>query len=159
MPRERLQTAESWRQQVLQRLANEASRRGVDVQRLQQRLAFERLLARLPADGAWVLKGGFALQVRYGLTVRPTKDIDLLAPSPLAEALAKLQAILVEPTGEDRFDFVAQPARPLPGDAAGTLRVQILSRLSGRKFVVFTSISWATRFSPRSPTVCKAWTS
>jgi hypothetical protein len=61
---ERVQSDDSWRQQVLQRLTNEAARRNLEVQRLQQRLAFERLLARLPADGSWVLKGGFALLVR-----------------------------------------------------------------------------------------------
>jgi hypothetical protein len=121
---------------VLQRLANEAVRRSVEVQQLQQRLAFERLLARLPTDGSWVLKGGFALQIRYGLTVRPTRDIDLLAPMVPENPIEHLQRAGKEP-GEDRFVFVVQAAAPLPGDAAGTLRVFVRSYLSDRDFVRF----------------------
>jgi hypothetical protein len=51
-------------------LRNEALQAGIPVQRLQQGIAFERLLARLPPDGTWVLKGGFALQLRYGFQNR-----------------------------------------------------------------------------------------
>jgi hypothetical protein len=68
---------------LLHRLRNRALREGVPTLRLQQRVAFERLLARLGTNGDWVLKGGFALQLRYGLQARPTKDVDLrtaLAP-------------------------------------------------------------------------------
>lgn len=57
---ERGGTPSGFRTQLLQRLRNEALRAGIPAQRLQQRIAFERLLARLPHDGEWVLKGGFA---------------------------------------------------------------------------------------------------
>lgn len=136
MPHRPAQTPDSWRQQVLQRIANEAARRALPVQRLQQRLAFERLLARLPADGSWVLKGGFALQVRYGLTVRPTKDVDLLAAAVPETAVADLQRAAADP-GEDRFAFLLQPAERLPVDTAETLRVFVRSRLADRDFVAF----------------------
>jgi hypothetical protein len=49
-------------------------RDGIPAQRLQQRIAFERLLGRLPREDGWVLKGGFALQLRYGLQARPTRS-------------------------------------------------------------------------------------
>ncbi|HEY8743021.1 MAG TPA: nucleotidyl transferase AbiEii/AbiGii toxin family protein, partial [Chloroflexota bacterium] len=122
--------------QVLQRLTNEAVRRGLEIQQVQQRLAFERLLARLPSDGSWVLKGGFALQVRYGLIVRPTRDIDLLASMVPEESVEHLRRAAAKP-GEDRFIFVLQAVARLPEDAAGTLRVFVRSRLSDRDFVRF----------------------
>ena len=47
--------------------------------RLRKRVVFERLLARLQAvaPDAWVLKGGFALELRLGAQARTTKDIDI----------------------------------------------------------------------------------
>ena len=74
---ERGKTPTGFRTQLLQRLRNEALRTGIPVERHQQRVAFERLLARLPVDGDWILKGGLALQFRYGLHSRSTKDVDL----------------------------------------------------------------------------------
>lgn len=78
--RERGRTAAGFREQLLQRLRNGALRDRIPVQRVQQRVAFERLLARLPQDGEWVLKGGLALLFRYGLQTRATKDVDLRTP-------------------------------------------------------------------------------
>src|ERR1700728_3764374 len=49
---------------------------GVGLARLRKRVVFERLLARLHAvaPDAWVLKGGFALELRLGARARTTKD-------------------------------------------------------------------------------------
>jgi hypothetical protein len=51
----------------------------VGISRLRKRVVFERLLARLQAvaPGAWVLKGGFALELRLGGSARTTKDVDI----------------------------------------------------------------------------------
>jgi predicted nucleotidyltransferase component of viral defense system len=48
------------------------------VSRVRKRIVFERLLARLvaQASGEWVLKGGFALELRLGNVARSTKDAD-----------------------------------------------------------------------------------
>ena len=48
------------------------------VSRLRRRIVFERLLARLVAQapGEWVLKDGFALELRLGNVARSTKDAD-----------------------------------------------------------------------------------
>ena len=75
--RERGRTPAGFRDQLLGRLRNYARERGISVQRVQQRVAFERLLARLTGFGEWLLKGGFALELRYGWQNRPTRDIDL----------------------------------------------------------------------------------
>lgn len=49
------------------------------ISRLRKRVFFERVLARLQAvaPDAWVLKGGFALELRLGGSARTTKDIDI----------------------------------------------------------------------------------
>lgn len=51
----------------------------VGLTRLRKRVVFERLLARLQsvAADAWVLKGGFALELRLGERARTTKDMDI----------------------------------------------------------------------------------
>jgi len=56
-----------------------AQQDGVGVSRLRKRVVFERLLARMHAvaPGAWVLKGGFALELRLGAGAHATKDIDI----------------------------------------------------------------------------------
>lgn len=50
----------------------------IDLQRLRRKVAFERLLARFFVNGSntWVLKGGYALEIRFA-HARATKDIDL----------------------------------------------------------------------------------
>lgn len=51
----------------------------VGLSRLRKRVVFERLLARLAAvaPDAWVLKGGFALELRLGSSARSTRDVDV----------------------------------------------------------------------------------
>ena len=51
----------------------------VGISRLRKRVVFERLIARLNeiAPDAWVLKGGFALELRLGAQARTTKDVDV----------------------------------------------------------------------------------
>jgi hypothetical protein len=104
--RERGNTPAGFRAQLLQRLRNEALRTGIPVQRLQQRVAFERLLARLPRDGEWVLKGGFALQFRYDLLARPTRDVDFRTDRDPATALNHLRrAAATTSMSSDNFSF------------------------------------------------------
>src|SRR4051794_17674441 len=91
MPRaERGATPDGFRDRLLALLRNTSRQQGVSAQRLQQRVAFERLLARLSHEH-WLLKGGFALELRYAWTHRPTKDIDLRTNLPLETALAALR--------------------------------------------------------------------
>jgi hypothetical protein len=53
------------------------------------------------ATGSW--KGGFALQLRYGLLTRPTKDVDLRTELPVHEALELLRRA-VEAAGASAGD-------------------------------------------------------
>src|ERR1700722_1394110 len=69
----------------LKKLANEEA---LDLQRLRRQAAFDRLLCRVFAipDAPWLLKGGYAMELRLK-TARTTRDIDLaMRRLPLASA-------------------------------------------------------------------------
>ncbi|MFN8632408.1 MAG: nucleotidyl transferase AbiEii/AbiGii toxin family protein [Chloroflexota bacterium] len=137
-PRERGSTPAGFRAQLLQRLRNEALRTGVPAQRLQQRIAFERLLARLPHDGTWILKGGFALQVRYGLDARPTRDLDLRAAHAPPIALDYLRRSVAISTIDDNCTFeLGEIAHEMQGAPGGSLRVRVVTRVAGLELVTF----------------------
>lgn len=80
--RERGKTAAGFRAQVLQRLRNEALRTCIPSQRLQQQIAFERLLARLPRNGEWVLKTEQVESDRLSRSVDATFAIRRTHPLP-----------------------------------------------------------------------------
>jgi hypothetical protein len=124
---------------LLERLKNEARRQGTDPRRLQQRMAFERLLARLAVSGDWLLKGGFALELRYGWRNRPTKDIDLRTEWEPQEALARLREVVAGAlTDDDRFRFeLRETAADLQGAPGGGLRVRVVARVAGVEFATF----------------------
>jgi hypothetical protein len=50
-----------------QRINSASENLGIPVQRLRNRIVFQRMLARLSGAPAWVLKGGFSLEMRLGL--------------------------------------------------------------------------------------------
>ncbi len=76
----------AFRSALESRLARLATAEAMDLSRLQKRVAFERLLARLFAveRPPWLLKGGYALEMRLQNTARATKDIELTIPDVLA---------------------------------------------------------------------------
>jgi predicted nucleotidyltransferase component of viral defense system len=137
-PKERGRAPAGFRTQLLQRLRNEALRTGIPAQRLQQRIAFERLLARFPPDDEWVLKGGFALQLRYGLQARPTRDVDLRTPRQLTVALDRLRLAIAGATATDHFSFeFGEVARELQGAPGGSLRIRVVARVAGLVLATF----------------------
>src|SRR5664280_847015 len=113
---ERGTTPAGFRRQVLQLIRNEASRTGIPAQRHQQRIAFERLLDRLPRDGDWILKGGLALQFRYGLLSRSTKDVDPRIAMDSTIGLNRLRQLVATATNDDNFSFeLGEIAQELQG--------------------------------------------
>lgn len=141
-------TPQAFRDALEARLRNVAQKQGTDLQRLQRRVAFERLLARLFAadDPPWLLKGGYALELRLQDRARSTLDLDLSVPKPerLTEdetAPIDLQIheqlqIAAESDLGDGFQFLIRlPKRTsLPG---GGIRCTIEARLAGRTFARF----------------------
>jgi predicted nucleotidyltransferase component of viral defense system len=105
------------------------------VSRLRKRIVFERLLARLvvEAPGAWVLKGGFALELRLGSVARSTNDADFdwrLGEEDAIEMLLDAAALDLG----DRFTFALERAdeeTDLPG---GGQRWRVTATLAGRIF-------------------------
>ncbi len=129
----------------LKRLAQEES---LDLQRVRRQAAFDRLLCRLFAnpDSPWLLKGGYAMELRLK-TARATRDIDLaLKRVPLASVhwdanVADVLEMLRE-SGQlnlqDFFTFAFGNAmQDLDAAPYGGARFPVDARLSGRTFVKF----------------------
>ena len=66
-------SAQAFRQALEERIRQDYQ--GKDIPRVRKMIAFERLMARL--DQHWILKGGYAIQLRTE-KARTTQDIDLL---------------------------------------------------------------------------------
>lgn len=65
--------------QALETRLNAKVTTNAEIQRLRRLVSFDRLLARLFADQSspWLVKGGYSLEVRYGMKARTTRDVDL----------------------------------------------------------------------------------
>jgi hypothetical protein len=149
-------TPQAFRTALQARLRNVAGQRGTDLQRLQRRVAFERLLARLFAgqtrvplgqDPPWLLKGGYALELRLPDRARSTLDLDLSVPEPERllspsagdeaarrdEQIHEQLQIAAERDLDDGFQFLVRlPKRAtMPG---GGIRCSVEARLAGRVF-------------------------
>ena len=135
----RYETADAFRRALMDHLSNRARRAGVPVGRLQKQVAFERFLVRLfHVDGTrWVLKGGYALELRMPGTARATRDLDLSGPPPAgSDLLDELQRAAELDVG-DFFTFtVSSPASrgQLAGPPLGGHRLSVEARLDGRRF-------------------------
>lgn len=72
-------SAAAFKSSLESRLRTRATDTGIPLQTVQLKFVMERLLARLFQDPAppWLLKGGFAMDLRYRPLARTTKDIDL----------------------------------------------------------------------------------
>lgn len=130
--------APAWRSSLEARLRNVSEGTGVDVGRLRRHLVFQRMLARLARDERWVLKGGFALEVRFALASRATKDLDLVVLGEIeGNQLRDLidEALDVE-VDNDQFTFRVSTPKPISSDEAGNpgWRLTVVARLAGRDF-------------------------
>jgi hypothetical protein len=106
-------------------LAAEARSRAVDLDRLRRQIAFERLLVRLngapDADAGWVLKGGFALELRLRNRFRATRDLDLASLGDSDDGIQvheRLLTTLANDVEHDHFTFVVAAPNPLAADGA-----------------------------------------
>jgi Nucleotidyl transferase AbiEii toxin, Type IV TA system len=104
-------------------------------------VAFDRFLARLAEEEpeSWIVKGGFALQLRLGARARTTKDIDVSTTSrwTRGETTAHLRAVASLTLG-DWFEFeVSEPAEAATGAPGRGLRFPVRCLLDGRQFENF----------------------
>ena len=127
------------RDSINHRLANVAAEREIAPDRVRRHFVFQRILVRLSAAEGWVLKGGFALEVRLGLQARATKDLDLVMLDDLDGAEVQdrlLDALDVD--ADDGLTFQVSAPRALAADETGN---------PGWKFTV-TSFLGSKVFAP-----------
>jgi hypothetical protein len=133
------------------RLQTRARTEKMDLQRLRRQVAFDRLLARLFSKGPkakypWVLKGGYAMELRIR-SARTTKDIDLtlydgtLSSKNPKERRNEMRGMLQEAAAidlTDYFEFLVGEAREeLDGAPEGGSRYPVEARMDGREFARF----------------------
>ena len=110
------------------------------VARLRKFTAFERLLARLSQSSpeGWVVKGGLALEFRYGERARTTLDLDLAT----SNQFRSIDELLIRATTvelSDYFEYEVMTVRQLDlEDTNGVQRFTIQSSLAGRQFEALT---------------------
>jgi hypothetical protein len=145
-------TAGAFRRALEDRLKDISKKEGVDLQRLRRQVAFDRLLSRLFHSGKsstlpWVLKGGYAMELRIK-TARTTKDIDLtmrIAAGAIARKGEKQNFVVLtklqEASALNAEDFfvitVGEPISDLDATPYGGARFPVNVRLDGRVFVGF----------------------
>jgi hypothetical protein len=140
-------TAGAFRTALEARLNEQARRDGVDLHRLRRQVAFDRLLARMfdrsqPIRDGWVLKGGYALEMRFHMA-RSTKDLDLTvrsAPGPAGDSTSLRERVQIAASIElpDFFTFIVGEAMAELNQAPeGGARFPVDARLDGRTFVKF----------------------
>ena len=131
----RYATAAAFRAALEERLNTNARAGGRPVGRTRKLVAFTRLLARLErsAPHQWILKGGFALELRLSGQARATRDVDLDWPSSLEDATeALLSAAAVDL--EDYFEFEIERVGDADVGAGGGVRFRADARVAGRLF-------------------------
>jgi Nucleotidyl transferase AbiEii toxin, Type IV TA system len=108
---------------------------GARLARDRKRIAFDRLLARLAATGPerWLLKGGFALELRLRGRARATKDVDLEWQTDGEELLDALIDAAEHDAG-DYFTFLVERTGPSPDRLGGSQRFRVSAALAGRPF-------------------------
>lgn len=130
----RYASADALRDALEARLGEQA-RQGQSITRLRKQVTFERLLCRLQriAPDQWLLKGGFALELRLPERARATKDIDLdwcLTEEAATSALIDAARLDLADHFEFRLERVEQTA-DMDGRAQ---RWRATARLAGRIF-------------------------
>jgi hypothetical protein len=134
----RYPTAAAFRRALEDRLKSLAGNDPARLARYRKRVVFDRLLARLVTaePTAWVLKGGFALDLRLADRARTTKDVDLAWR---AEEHDLLDALL-DTAGrdlDDYFVFSLERADTAPDLLGGAHRFRVTASLAGRPFEAF----------------------
>lgn len=131
-------TAQAFRRALEDRLKVRAGGDGARMARDRKRVVFDRFLARLldVAPGEWVLKGGFALDLRLEDRARSTKDIDLAWQADEEQLLDTLIDAATRDLG-DFFTFAIERTEDPPERFGGAHRFRVIASLAGRTFEAF----------------------
>ena len=127
-------------------LRKHAEAAGVPFSTLQIKFVMERLLARLFHDESppWLLKGGFAMDLRFRPQARTTKDIDLTfvlvadAPGPVSpEMREQLQAAADIDLGDYLSFRIGEPKKETTNAPKGGARYPCEAVLVGKTYAKF----------------------
>ena len=124
-------TAQAFRQALEDRLRSENFPHKLP--RLRKMIAFERFMARL--DDRWILKGGYALQLRTE-KARTTQDVDLLAQEVAEDQITETLLEALHRDAGEYFEFFIERS-DLNLDAGSAIRFRVTSRVAGRVFERF----------------------
>jgi hypothetical protein len=125
------------------RLNSLAAQRGLPINTLRLKLVMERLLARLFAtpNPPWLLKGGYAMELRYRPRARTTRDIDLTCSSSASTLAGRVTAIrdqlqdAAEAEMDDYLSYrIASPSSELTGAPLGGARFPCEAFLAGKTY-------------------------
>jgi predicted nucleotidyltransferase component of viral defense system len=128
----------AFRRALEERLKAHSGGDGARLARDRKRVAFDRMLARLiaVAPNNWLLKGGFALELRLADRARTTKDIDL----EWCTAEDNLLDTLIDAASHDAGDFfdVSIERSTMTADRlGGSHRFRVVVSLANRHFETF----------------------
>lgn len=132
------QSGSAFRRALEQRLWSRSLDAGIPLVRLRKTVAFDRFLARLfhLQPDSWILKGGFAIQLRLVDKARTTKDIDILTLAEMRDVLDSLRLAGAMDL-QDWFRFEVEQSIEQTTDELGGNRFHIRSLLDGRTFEEF----------------------
>jgi hypothetical protein len=134
----RYQTAMAFRQALEERLKTRSAGDPARIARDRKCVVFDRLLARLliVSPGRWLLKGGFALDLRLADRARTTKDVDI----EWHDDEEQLLETLIDAAGRDMGDFfvfaIERTGAP-PDRLGGSYRFRVSVSLAQRQFETF----------------------
>ncbi|MBN2143608.1 MAG: nucleotidyl transferase AbiEii/AbiGii toxin family protein [Candidatus Aureabacteria bacterium] len=135
----RYKTSNDFKKALTARLQEISKKEGIDIQRLQRRVAFDRLLCRLFNDfkASWILKGGHALELRIN-EARATIDIDLaMRDDSNEEILQKIQE-KASLDLQDYFEFVISENKEfIQGPPYGGVKFHVIAQIAGVTYVEF----------------------
>lgn len=139
----------AFRSALQKRLMNCANEKGIDVQQLMKKVAFDRFLCRLFSDDSspWLLKGGYAIELLFDVS-RTTKDIDLVLRSHKinrnGRAIGEIDLIkesLIAYSQRDLNDFfsfvLTGEEKTLDNTPYGGMRYSIECKIGGKRYVSF----------------------
>jgi Nucleotidyl transferase AbiEii toxin, Type IV TA system len=145
MPRQ-FKSAAAFKASLEEHLRKLAAQTDLPFQTLQLKFTMERLLARLFHSPAppWLLKGGFAMDLRFRPKARTTKDLDLSVPlvtmsgkNAVAAVRDMLQAAVDVDLGDYLIYRIGDPKRELTNAPGGGGRFPCESVLVGKAYTKF----------------------
>jgi len=127
------------RTSLLVRMGHAARDAGVVPRRIHFVVAIDRLLVRLleAAPGRWVVKGGYANQLRRPDDARFTEDLDLKIDAAIETASELLASGFAVDLADDLSYEVATFPASLDGPPGGGIRFVVVARLAGIELVRF----------------------